>query len=470
VEHKVEARFRSSFHIPRTTFTCIVSLLVVLLFGVSPVRAQDASSQISVYLEKTNIPSDSILHFNRLTLQGDYTSFNLTLQNPAVRLQDLARQQILLTESQIDPGRYHTLLIWLDNHVAAVKSDSADSLVGTISLPLTLDLRPGQAQCLFLQWTPAPAGDSANAGSFRQKRKSLPPITALAFVSNEQSSNVSLIDRTVGEVVGAMQVGQDPQGMAYSSRRNLLFVANAGSNSVTVIDILGQGRRAVIELDFGDEPVALCLSPDDRKLFSANRGSNSVTIMDAVAFSRWDKVSVGSSPRDIIVDPASGWVYTANSLSDDVTAFNPSDLTTIRRISVGSFPQKLEINQKDHILYAANYNSGSITQIQTKTFTVTGTLTTSHSVSDLAYDSRAGVLYCALEDFNLVAVLKPYLNLDLNRISVGAAPARLSLDPEGLLLYVSCANSNNINLINCNSGQVKSTIATGLKPCAIVFP
>ncbi len=445
-------------------------LITLSLWSCSPrLRAQESFGQVAIYLEKISTHSDSTLTFERLILQGEYASHEITLVTPRLKLQELSQQQILLAESLVDPGQYHSLILSLaSNHVT--QADSADSARRIISLPLNVSIEQGQAKALFLQWTSAPLADSNAYGRFRQVKKIIPPVTALAFVANEASDNLSVIDRIRSEVVGIVRVGAKPRGLAVSVKRNLLFVANAGSHNVSVLELNTRIPRALIDLDFGDEPSALTLSGDERLLFTANRGSNSVSIIDAFNFSRRDKISVGTAPNDIVADPASGWVYTANSLSDDISAFNATMTAAPRNLSVGSNPVSLELDAPGQRLYVANYGSGTITQINTETFTVSGTLNTTHSVNDLVSDARAGTLYCSIENLNLVAILKLALNLDINQIAVKSFPKRLALDPEGALLYVVCSESNNLSLIGRNAGQVKGVIATGLKPCAIVFP
>jgi len=225
-----------------------------------------------------------------------------------------------------------------------------------------------------------------------------------------------------------------------------------------------------MELDFGDEPEALCLSADERLLFVANRGSNSVTIIDLATMSPRTKVSVGSAPLDLGVDPNSERVYVVNSLSDNVTVFDPQNVNQTYTLAVGSFPTSIVFEPRLHRAYISNYYSGELTEINVEVMAVSGKFSLNRGVRDVAADAFADVLYCAVEKSNLVMAFRPSLNVVLAEIPVGAAPRRLSLDPEGVFLYVCCGESNTISVINKTSGRVERVIASGLKPYAIVFP
>ena len=50
------------------------------------------------------------------------------------------------------------------------------------------------------------------------------------------NNTVSVIDTATNTVLGTIAVGPDPVGVAVNSNGNLVYVANNGSNTVSVID------------------------------------------------------------------------------------------------------------------------------------------------------------------------------------------------------------------------------------------
>jgi len=450
----------------------IFGLLGLLSFG--PVLAQEPS-QIVLYLDRISSSAYSAeLSFDHLLLHLDSDSLRLRPLLSSIRSADLIQRQVLLAEAEVAPGNCRSLALVVSVQMAVpAGSDSAGySYQQEASIPLDLALRPGSSEAMFLSWEQVASADTARPFQtvFREVRKKLPPLTARAYVSNEGSGNLSILDLQAGEVVGCLRVGQGPRGLAVSQQNRLLYVANSQSNTVSVLDLQTQQLRAEINLDFGDEPQALCLSRDERKLFSANHGSNSVTVLDAERFTILSKVSVGTTPLDIAADPSGGWIYVVNSLSDDISVLDPETLQIAYTLQVGSYPVAIQFAGSQRSAYVANSRSGYVTQINTATIAVATQLNLSRGISDIAVDTFTGTLYCAFEDLNYVSAFRPDLNVELTQIPVDDGPRQIVFDPRGNLLYVCCAKSNSISVINKISGRVVRTIATGQSPYRVVFP
>lgn len=100
------------------------------------------------------------------------------------------------------------------------------------------------------------------------------------------SGSVSIYDRISDSVVAEIETGLHPCSLALSPDGKLLYVTNANSDSVTVIDV---GSRSVARtLDvrlfsgapLGSSPNALAVSPDGKTLYVANAADNAVAVVD----------------------------------------------------------------------------------------------------------------------------------------------------------------------------------------------
>ncbi len=448
---------------------CILSFL-----DLTSAPAQE-SAQVVLYLEKISLPPAEItLSFEQIELHSAAESFNLLPLATSLRARDLAKRQVLLSEAEVPPGDYRSLHLVISVQIEPLADEDSIRLSYSqeVIVPLDVNLDPGTARTIFLRWVQTVPADTTQPpfSAFHLVRKKMPPLTSQAYVSNEGSGNLSILDLQAGEVVGCLRVGPKPRGLVISRQAGLLYVANSGSNTISVMDVRTQQLRGEITLDFGDEPQALCLSRNERMLFSANQGSNSVTVMDAHRFTILSKISVGTAPLDIAADPAGDWIYVANSLSDDISILNSQTLSLAYTLQAGSFPAAIEFAESQKAAYVANTRSGFITQINSQQIAVSSQLNLSRGISDIAADAFAGTLYCAIESMDYVSVFKPSLNIELTQISTGARPRRVAFDPQGRLLYVCCSGSNEISVINKISGRAERVIAAGQNPFMIVFP
>lgn len=114
-------------------------------------------------------------------------------------------------------------------------------------------------------------------------RVALSPDGTVVAVTNEGAQSVSLFNADTLDKIGDVAVGIHPHALVYG-KDGRLFVANAGSSTVSVIDS-GEVSETIStapdpDLPVGSTPDALALTPDETRLYVANAGSNNVAVLD----------------------------------------------------------------------------------------------------------------------------------------------------------------------------------------------
>src|SRR4030043_900556 len=175
--------------------------------------------------------------------------------------------------------------------------------------------------------------------------------TLLIYVTNEDSNNVSVINRQLDEVVSTVMVGKRPRGVAVNLRKDhlRLYVANSGSNSITVIDPTTNKVETETPIRFGREPEGIAVasvSPEKEFIFVTNYGSNTVSVIDTLTYQEVEKVNVGNGPVAVAVEPPVESLMRAQFLSCE-------DANILRR-------------ERENFLraYIANRNSKDITVLK----------------------------------------------------------------------------------------------------------
>jgi YVTN family beta-propeller protein len=129
-------------------------------------------------------------------------------------------------------------------------------------------------------------------------------------VSNWGDKSVSLFDPATLRETARIVVGSHPNEMAWA-KDGRLFVANSGSNDVSVITGAQVAETIRTSLDpkapVGSTPDALALSPDGRRLYVANADNNNVAVIDIS--NRKESRVLGFIPT--------GWYPTALAISPD---------------------------------------------------------------------------------------------------------------------------------------------------------
>jgi YVTN family beta-propeller protein len=137
-----------------------------------------------------------------------------------------------------------------------------------------------------------------------------------AYVTNELDGTVSVVDLAHGTVTATIGVGADadleahPEGIAYDTRRDTVYVAVASRDAVAVIDTrtntvpryVSVGRAAGI----GTSPVALAESPDGTRLYVADSGEDAVAVIELPTARLLGRIPTAAYTSDVAVTPDGG--------------------------------------------------------------------------------------------------------------------------------------------------------------------
>ncbi len=133
-----------------------------------------------------------------------------------------------------------------------------------------------------LAGSPAALQATAHVG-YRPYAVALSPDGATLAVSNMGDGTVSLLDASNLQERTRVTAGSQPNELAWANDGRL-FVANAGSNSVSVITggkVTETVKTSLSPTDpVGSTPDALALSPDGGRLYVANADNNDVAVID----------------------------------------------------------------------------------------------------------------------------------------------------------------------------------------------
>ena len=138
------------------------------------------------------------------------------------------------------------------------------------------------------------------------------------------------------------------------------FIANEGS--VSIIDLnRGEATREIL---IGLHASALCLSPDRRHLFVANAGSDSISVLDTRREAIVETISLrwhpndffGASPNALVSDPFGKTLYVCNGTQNAVAVINfrPGHSKLAGLIPTGWFPGAIDFDLPRHQLAVAN--------------------------------------------------------------------------------------------------------------------
>jgi YVTN family beta-propeller protein len=133
--------------------------------------------------------------------------------------------------------------------------------------------------------------------------------TGRLYATGVGSSDVFAIDPVSGSAV-RIPVGSIPCAVAVNAQTNLVYVANYGDDTVTVID--GKTEKAIAQIPVGSRPQAVAVDARVNRVYVANTHGDSVTVIDGQRNEALGTVAAGRNPYAISAGADPKTVYVAN--------------------------------------------------------------------------------------------------------------------------------------------------------------
>lgn len=174
----------------------------------------------------------------------------------------------------------------------------------------------------------------------------------------------------LGSNGATISVGTEPVGVAVDATTNRIYVANSGSNSITVIEGNTNSVVTTITDPNAVAPVAVAVNPATNTIYVANSQSNNVTVIDGETGSVTTTIPVGTSPVWVAVDSRTNFIYVANSGNSqagdpgNITVVNgATKVTTTLSDPNAKNPVAVAANPVTNKIYVANRGSNNVTVI-----------------------------------------------------------------------------------------------------------
>ena len=346
----------------------------------------------------------------------------------------------------------------------------------------------------------------------------------IAFLAAFLASGLATLPARGQSIVTTVPTGTNPGAVAVDAVTNKVYVANTGSNNVTVIDGASNTPTTVAA---GKSPNAVAVNAVTNKIYVTNNGDSSVTVIDGatngtttiginsfpsigptnlpvavVANSVTNKVYAAASSIDgiqssvvFVIDGATNSVVTSlsgmgqvitamaiNTVTNKIYVVGTDDggggsigvlevidgatnRTTLVSInSVPSNPSAVVVNPVTNKIYVsdANFNFNNVTVVDGVTNSTT-TVKAGSNPGALAVDTQTNKIYVANGGSNNLTVIDGTTN-SASTVNVGSSPDAVAVDEGTNLIYVLNHDSNNVTVIDGTTNAILEQLAVGATP------
>ena len=191
----------------------------------------------------------------------------------------------------------------------------------------------------------------------------LSTVNREAYISNTESSDISVIDVDSLEVKKTIGLNGSSLGVAVSPDGKRLFVSDWFNNCLLVIQLNSHKRRCV---EVGKAPAGISVSEKNDEIYVVSRDSNSVFVVSLSEEKVIGKILVGDHPFGLKLLPSKNHLYVTNVQSNDVSIVDLTKRQEIKRIKVGKKPYCITFSMDGKKSFVTNQYSDSISIINTE--------------------------------------------------------------------------------------------------------
>jgi YVTN family beta-propeller protein len=292
-------------------------------------------------------------------------------------------------------------------------------------------------------------------------------ISPRAIVFNATANKVYAVDPVHHAVsvfdVGArstrrVRVGDEPLAIAVNPVTNRVYVANAGSGTVSVLD--GKSDALLATVNVGQRPYVLAANAVANKVYVSNTFSDLLTIIDG-ATNAARTLKTGSADA-IAVDPAGKRVYLLGYESDHLTVLDADD--SLHKLPAGAM--HLWAIEGADTLYVTRIANDDVVGIdpQSKALTPTPTGKFPCAVAVYAKTARVYVANCFDDS---VTVIDGASHKVLATVPVGSHPQAIAVNQQTGMAFVANTHGDSVSVIDGARNKVTATLPAGKNPYAI---
>lgn len=223
--------------------------------------------------------------------------------------------------------------------------------------------------------------------------------------------------------------------------------------------------KVIGTIEVGDGPDGVAFSQDGSHAYVTNALDNTVSVINTETGVVTSTIAVGNHPRDVVFNPQANRAYVTNLLDGTVSVINTLNNTVVATIPVGLHAERLAVSPGGTRLYVvASQNSGStMTVIDATTNTVISSATLNGHPYDVAVTPN-GVRVFVTTQIDWLDVVE-ILNNGVTHVDTNAGWMRgIAFSPQGTRVYIANSDLGTVSVLNANTYALIDTINVGAEP------
>jgi YVTN family beta-propeller protein len=283
------------------------------------------------------------------------------------------------------------------------------------------------------------------------------------FVVNKSANSVSVVDTTTLEVEHTIPVGSNPHELAMAPNGSKSYVGNAGSNTISVIDLENYlETKQIASADFAF-PHGVAFTPDSQRALVTSERNQKIIVIDAVNDEILHVVDTDQGGTHMtLVDGRGEWAYFTNRESNTVSFMDLDSYEIVANVPVGRGGEGFALSPDGTEMWVANRQEGTISVIDVGERAVVETISAGRSPNRVAFTAD-GAHVLVGESGDLHVYDTPTREL-VESVSVGSTLGMIASAPDSSRVYVTAGGDSRVYVVETESWTVTDAIDVGRGP------
>ncbi|HLV34648.1 MAG TPA: cytochrome c peroxidase [Spirillospora sp.] len=281
--------------------------------------------------------------------------------------------------------------------------------------------------------------------------------------------------------------------LALSNDGRVLVATNMLNNSLSFVDaFMPNNAQLIQEVPVGPDPRGVALTPDNQRALVVLRGDNSLAVIDFERRAPLTTIPLGGSLPYAVVSHRVGYALVSLQASNEVVEVDLEAGAVVRRIPVPASPAGLAV--WGDFLYVTHFWSGSLSLVYLPRGEVIDVIRAGPDTGisqSIDIDVQRGLAYLPQTRQNAenryptfdttvfpvvnVVDLRGLRSLPRQRIDLSTADRPVNMPFAAVVdrfrnwLYVANAGSNDVSVIDLNTGLARASIRVGSNPRGVLL-
>ncbi len=311
-----------------------------------------------------------------------------------------------------------------------------------------------------------------------------------AYVTNETSGDMTIIDLTKMEAVANVPLGKRPRGIHASPDGQFVYIALSGTppappgvdestlppadKSADMIGVWDVKQNKIVRsLEGGSDPENFAVSEDGKTLYVSNEDASGVSFIDVASGKVMQTTKTGDEPEGVSITPDGQRVYATSEDDGTLSVIDAGTAKLIKTFKVGHRPRNILFLPDGKHGYVNAENDGGIVYFDAVKYQEIRPIPLGKpgdiKPMGLAFSPDSSKLYVTTGRGHMVFVVDTKTNKPIGSFEVGQRPWGIALTPDGKTMLTANGPSGDVSIIDVATQTVTKKVKAGGGPWGVLI-